>query len=98
MILNVQRKNITKPPVNQICEVFNEYFAVIVPKLAEDIPANVTGLSHLNYLTAQNYEHIFQFQETNTAAVISLLSKLCKSKATGLDRPRIFAKLLRVFQ
>ena len=30
----------------------------------------------------------------NTSAVFSLLSKLCKSKATGLDR--ISAKLLRV--
>ena len=50
-------KTLTDP--NQICEVFNEYFAVIGPKLAEDIPTNVTGHSHLDYLTAQNYEHSF---------------------------------------
>ena len=79
---------------NQICEVFNEHFASIGPKLAEEIPLDVTGHSHLDYLTTQNYEHSFQFQETNTSAVFSLLSKLCKSKATGLDR--ISAKLLRV--
>ena len=85
-------KTFTDP--NQICEVFNEHFASIGPKLAEEIPANVTGHSHLDYLTIQNHEHSFQFQETNTSAVFSLLSKLCKSKATGLDR--ISAKLLRV--
>ena len=79
---------------NQIYEVFNEHFASIGPKLAEEIPANVTGHSHFDYLTTQNYEHSFQFQETNTSAVFSLLSKLCKSNATGLDR--ISAKLLRV--
>ena len=86
-------KTFTDP--NQICEVFNEHFVSIGPKLAEEIPANVTGHSHLDYLTIQNHEHSFQFQETNTSAVFSLLSKLCKSKATGLDR--ISAKLLRVF-
>ena len=51
-------KTFTDP--NQICEVFNEYFASIGPKLAEDIPGNVTGHSHLDYLTSQNYEHSFQ--------------------------------------
>ena len=54
----------------------------------------MTGHSHLDYLTTQNYEHSFQFQETITSAVFSLLSNLCKSKATGLDR--ISAKLLCV--
>ena len=85
-------KTFTDP--NQICEVFNEHFASIGPKLAEKIPANVTGHSHLDYPTIQNHEHSFQFQGTNTSAVFSLLSKLCKSKATGLDR--ISAKLLGV--
>ena len=85
-------KTFTDP--NQICEAFNEHFASIGPKLAEKIPANVTGHSHLDYLTIQNHEHSFQFQGTNTSAVFSLLSKLCKSKATGLDR--ISAKLLGV--
>ena len=88
-------KTFTDP--NQICEVFNDHFASIGPKLAEEIPANVTGHSHLDYLTIQNHEHSFQFQEINTSAVFSLLSKLCKSKATGLDR--ISAKVLvRYFQ
>ena len=32
---------------NQICEVFNEHFASIGPKLAEEIPLDVTGHSHL---------------------------------------------------
>ena len=79
---------------NQICEVFNEHFASIGPKLAEEIPSDVTGHSHLDYLTTQNYEHSFQFQETNTSAVFSLFSKLCKSKATDLDRRS--ARLRRV--
>ena len=85
-------KTFTDP--NQICEVFNVHFASIGPKLAEEIPVNVTGHSYLDYLTIQNFEHCFQFQETNTSAVFSLLSKLCKSKATGLDG--ISAELLRV--
>ena len=38
-------KTFTDP--NQICEVFNEHFASIGPKLAEEIPANVTGHSIL---------------------------------------------------
>ena len=85
-------KTFTDP--NQICEVFNVHFASIGPKLAEKIPANVTGHSHIDYLTTQNFEHCFQFQDTDTSAVFYLLSKLCKSKATGLDR--ISAELLRV--
>ena len=35
----------------------------------------------------------FAFEETTCAHIFSLLSKLCKSKATGLDN--ISAKLLR---
>ena len=62
---------------NQICKVFNELFASIGPKLGEEIPANVTGHSHLDYLTIQNHEHSFQFQESNASAVFSLFSKLC---------------------
>ena len=53
-------KTFTDP--NQICEVFNVHFASIGPKLAEKIPANVTGHSHIDYLTTQNFEHCFHFK------------------------------------
>ena len=38
-------------------------------------------------------DKLFVFEETTSAHIFSLLSKLCKSKATGLDN--ISAKLLR---
>ena len=68
----------------EIGECFNQYFAEIGPKLAKDI--REVDVSYKDYLN-KNGEY------TNRSQVLSLLSKLCKSKATGLDN--ISAKLLR---
>ena len=94
LVKEVKRNDKTCIDLNQIWEVFNEHFASIGPKLAEEIRVNVTGHSHLDDLTIQNHEHSFQFEETNISAVFSLLSKLCKSKTIGLESTS--AKLLRV--
>ena len=71
--------------------MFNYHFATIGPKLAKDIP--VIETSSLENLTTQN-DVIFHFKETSTRDVFFLLSKLCKSKATGLDK--ISATLLHL--
>lgn len=78
----------------EICEAFNNHFADIGPMLAEKIPINGNSSSYLDYLTYQNSEVRFHLSETNPFVVFSLLSKLCKSKATGLDK--ISAKLLQL--
>lgn len=77
----------------EISEVLNGHFATIGPKLAAEVPLVEGGSSHLAYLTPQS-EITFSLKETMVPEVFSLLSKLCKSKATGLDK--ISAKMLRL--
>ena len=77
----------------EISEAFNSHFATIGPKLAAEIPLVEGGSPHLDYLTFQS-ENAFSLKETTTSEVFSLLSKLCKTKATGLDK--ISAKMLRL--
>ena len=65
------------------------------PKLANEVPLNNNGRTHLNYMSNPSpYSPNFEFMPTNRSKVISLLSKLSKSKATGLDK--ISATLLRI--
>ena len=82
--------------VNQLSEYFNDHFANTGPKLAENIPT-IENLSHLDFLSTSLNNRFdgdkFQLKQTNPAKVFSLLSKLCKTKATGLDG--ISARLLR---
>ena len=59
-------------------------FVSIGSKLAEKIPYNENDNTHLDYLTSQTSAN-FQLNITNASVVGTLLSKLCKSKATGLD-------------
>ena len=78
---------------HKISEGFNEHFASIGPKLAAQIPRNVNYRSHSDYMTNQTPSQSFVLKRTNVSKVCSLLSKLCKSKATGLDQ--ISARLVR---
>ena len=64
----------------------------IGPRLANDINVNVDSISHLDYLSTTSY-CTFQLKTTSISKITSLLSKLCKSKSTGLDK--ISASLLR---
>lgn len=69
---------------------FQSYFSSIGPKLACENNSDI-GPSNLKYITRADSR--FKLRETNYSKVFSLLSKLCKSKATGLDF--ISARLLR---
>ncbi|CAB4013981.1 Hypothetical predicted protein, partial [Paramuricea clavata] len=61
------------------------------PKLASEIPVSSSHTSYTDYLI--NTDKRFQFMQTNNDQVFSVLSKLCESKATGLDQ--ISARLVR---
>lgn len=76
------------PP--ELADAFNDHFSSIGPKLASQIYSN-NGPSHLHYL--EGTDKRFELKCTDPSRVFSLLSKLCKSKATGLDM--ISARLLR---
>ena len=64
----------------------------IGPTLANHIHANEDNSSHLDYL-AETGHCTFELKPTSVLMVLVLLSRLCKSKSTGLDK--ISAKLLR---
>ena len=86
--LKVNGQSITNS--NVLADEFNNHFATIGPKLASEIPSQCNN-SHLEYLTNTNER--FQFRPTTTNQVLSLLNKLNKSKATGLDK--ISARFVR---
>ena len=86
--LKVNGQSITNS--NVLADEFNNHFATIGPKLASEIPSQCNN-SHLEYLTSTNER--FQFRPTTTNQVLSLLNKLNKSKATGVDK--ISARLVR---
>lgn len=86
--LNVNGSSITDP--SEVSNEFNNHFATIGPKLASDIDSSDSH-GYQQYLTCTNQQ--FQFRPTTTSKVLSLLNKLNKTKATGLDR--ISARLIR---
>ena len=74
----------------ELSETFNSHFATIGPKLANNISQN-SDSSYLNYLSKTN--NTFELRPTNYSKVFKILSKLCKTKATGLDKiPTRFLK------
>ena len=61
-----------------------------LPQLANNISQN-SDSSYLNYLSKTN--NTFDLSPTNYSKVFKILSKLCKTKATGLDKiPARFLK------
>ena len=70
---------------------FNDHFSSIGPRLANEIPDTVASPSHLHYLSDTNCQ--CELNTIGVSKVYALLSKLCKSKATGLDK--ISARFLR---
>ena len=75
-----------------LANAFNEHFSAIGPKLANEIPSEANGdKSCLEYLNITDQR--FCFTPTNSSQVFSLLNKLSKSKASGLDK--ISARLIR---
>ena len=85
--LKVNGLTITNPL--ELSNEFNNHFANIGPKLASEI--NCDSGSYQRYLTATDKR--FKLQPTNPNKVFSLLNKLDKSKATGLDK--ISVRLVR---
>ena len=73
----------------EVSELLNTFFVEIGPSLRRNV-ANV-DTTYEEFLCATTKEFIFE--KTTTAHILSLLSKLCKSKATGTDK--ISAKLLK---
>ena len=76
---------------NKIADAFNEHFSNIGPKLADKIGKG--NSFYVDYLSDYNIDASFQLKETDSSTVSILLSKLSKSKATGLDK--ISCRLLR---
>ena len=76
----------------ELSEAFNDYFSNIGPRLANEIHVNDSCPSYVDYLSG-TCDSRFELKTTTVSAVFSLLSKLSKSKATGLDK--IPARLLR---
>ena len=88
--LTVNGVSITSP--TDLSDAFNEHFYTIGPKLANEIPPAANGnKSCLEYLNITDQR--FHFTPTSCSQVFSLLNKLSKTKATGLDK--ISARLIR---
>ena len=75
----------------ELSSTFNDHFSSIGLKLINAIQQNGDTPSYLDYVMGT--ENRFELKTTDCSTVFSLLSKLCKSKATGLDK--ISARLLR---
>ena len=75
---------------DELSNKFNDHFASIGPSLASEVDSSECT-NYLSYVT--NTDAKFEFQLTNTRQVLSLLNKLNKSKATGIDK--ISARLIR---
>ena len=86
--LKVNGVSITNPTM--LSNEFNNHFATIGSKLASNISTPDSD-NYLKYLT--NTDKQFQLCPTTRDKVLSLLNKLNKSKATGLDM--ISARLIR---
>ena len=74
-----------------LSETFNTYFAGVGPKLIEKIPCDENNCSYLEYLSCHNNSNSFELKSTTSSIFCSLMEKLFKTKATGLE---IFAIVL----
>ena len=68
----------------ELSSVFNNYFSSQGPTLINDIHHPTNGPSHCDYIVET--EHRFDLKTTEPSKVFTLLSKLCESKASGLDK------------
>ena len=70
---------------------FKDHFSTTGTKLANEVPLVTDGSSYTDYIASSNNKFIFS--SISSSNVFSLLNKLSKSKATGLEN--ISAKLIR---
>ncbi len=82
--IKLNGSSVSDPP--GLSEAFNTHFASIGPKLTEKIPCDENNCSYLEYLNCHISGNTFELKSTSSSMVCSLLDKLCKSKATGLDK------------
>ena len=76
---------------HELSNAFNDHFSTIGSKLANEVPLVTDGSSYADYIVSSNNKFVFSPISSNN--VYSLLNRLSKSKATGLDN--ISAKLIR---
>ena len=76
---------------HELSNAFNDHFSTIGTKLANEVPLVTDGSSYADYIVSSDNKFIFS--PISSSNVFSLLNKLSKSKATGLDN--ISAKLIR---
>ena len=88
--MNLLRESSISDPL-ELSSVFNDHFSSIGLKLINAIQQNGDTSSYLDYV--KETDHRFELKTTDCSKVFSLLSKLCKSKATGPDE--ISERLLR---
>ena len=89
IINEIQYQGLKSSNQAEVAELLNTFFIEIGPRLSRNV-SNV-DTTYKEFLSGTSKE--FVFKEITSAHIYSLLSKLCKSKATGLDS--ISAKLLR---
>ena len=96
-VKEIEHEDVTVTDSPGLANGFNNHFVTISPKLAEEIPSNIYNCSSLHYLSRHFHElESFQLKTIDNSTVFSLLSKLSKSKATGVDE--ISARLLPLFK
>ena len=76
---------------HELSNAFNDHFSIIGTKLTNEVPLVTDGSSYADSIASSN--HKFVCSPISSSNVYSLLNKLSKSKATGLDN--ISAKLIR---
>ena len=87
--IKLDNNSISDP--QELSSAFNDHFSSIGLKLINAIQKNGDAPSYLDYL--KETQHRFKLKTTDCLTIFSLLSKLCKYKATALDK--ISTRLLR---
>jgi len=78
---------------HEVSNAFNDHFSTIGTKLANEVPLVTNGSSYADYIVTYSSDNKFIFSPISSSKVFSLLHKLYRSKAIGLDN--ISAKLIR---
>ena len=76
---------------HKLSNAFHDHFPTTGTKLANEVPLVTDGSSYADYIVSSDNKFIFS--PISSSKVFSLLNKLSKSKATGLDN--ISVKLIR---
>ena len=76
---------------HELSNAFNDHFSTTGTKVANEVSLVTDGSSYADYIVSSNNK--FFFSPISSSNVFSLLNKLSKSKATGLNN--ISGKLIR---